>query len=104
MRWPRPFAFEHSNLLPEGEDFQSRVASAAEEDADHSEDGEDEFCHEITLVTWRNGVPSSQPEESRKSLTAMHHELLSTDSGSSFEGRHRGHGQPRSALSARRKT
>ena len=56
MRWPRSFAFEHSNLLPEGEDFQSRVASAAEEDAEHSEDGEDEFCHEITLVTWRNVV------------------------------------------------
>jgi hypothetical protein len=49
--WPGPFAFEHGNLLPEGEDFKSRVASAAEEDADHGEDGEDEFCHEITLVT-----------------------------------------------------
>ena len=49
-RWPRPFAFEDGDLLPEGEDFEGSIASTAEEDAD----GEDEFEHELTVVTWRN--------------------------------------------------
>ena len=44
------FTFEYGDLLPEGEDFEGRVAPTPEEDADHGEDGEDEFGHEITLV------------------------------------------------------
>ena len=32
--WPRPFPFEDRDLLSEGEDFQGRVASSTEEDAD----------------------------------------------------------------------
>ena len=50
----RPFAFEYSDLLSEGEDFEGGVAATAKEDADDREDGEDEFPHELTLVTWRN--------------------------------------------------
>jgi hypothetical protein len=52
--WLRPFAFEHGDLLSESQDLQRSVAPTAEEDADHGEDGEDEFRHELTLVTWRN--------------------------------------------------
>jgi hypothetical protein len=37
--WPRPFAFEHGDLLSEGEDFEGRIGSTAEEDTDHGEDG-----------------------------------------------------------------
>jgi hypothetical protein len=44
---PRPFAFEHGHLLSQGEDFQGGIASTAEEDADHGEDGEDELRHEL---------------------------------------------------------
>ena len=51
---PRPFAFEHGDLLSEGEDFEGGIASTAEEDTDHGEDGEDELRHELTLLTWRN--------------------------------------------------
>ena len=51
---PRPLTFEHGDLLSQGEDFEGRVASTAEEDTDHGEDGEDEFRHGVTFVTWRN--------------------------------------------------
>jgi hypothetical protein len=51
---PRSFTFEYGDLLPEGEDFEGRFAPTPEEDADHGQDGEDEFGHELTLVTWRN--------------------------------------------------
>jgi hypothetical protein len=37
--------------LSESEDFEGGIAPTAEEDADHLEDGEEEFEHEITLVT-----------------------------------------------------
>jgi len=53
---PRPFAFEHRNLLPEREDFDGGIAPGPEEDTDHGEYGEDEFEHEFPLVTWRNVV------------------------------------------------
>jgi hypothetical protein len=49
--WPWPFPFEHGDLLSECEDFEGGIAPTAEEDADHGEDGEEEFEHEITLVT-----------------------------------------------------
>jgi len=32
--WPRRFPLEHSDLLPESEDFEGGVAPAAEEDSD----------------------------------------------------------------------
>jgi len=47
-------AFEHRELLSQREDFKGRVASTADEDADHGEDDQDKFKHKITLVTWRN--------------------------------------------------
>jgi hypothetical protein len=31
---PRPFPFEDSNLLPQGEDFQCQIGTTTEEDAD----------------------------------------------------------------------
>jgi hypothetical protein len=36
---PRSFTFEYGDLLPEGEDFEGRVAPTPEEEADHGEDG-----------------------------------------------------------------
>ena len=42
----RPFAFEHGDLLSEGEDFEGRIGSTAEEDA-----GSDE---QMTFVTCRD--------------------------------------------------
>ena len=53
--------FQHSDLLSEREDFEGGIASTAEEDTDHGEDGEDELLHELTVVTWRNRVPDLQP-------------------------------------------
>jgi hypothetical protein len=55
-----PLAFQHSNLLSKGKDFESRVAAPAEENAYGGEDGEDELLHELTVVTWRNRVPDLQ--------------------------------------------
>jgi hypothetical protein len=51
---PRALSFEHGDLLSERKNFKGRVASASAEDADHREHGQDEFGHEITLVTRRN--------------------------------------------------
>jgi hypothetical protein len=48
QRRPRSFTFEYGDLLPEGEDFEGRVAPTPQKEADHSED---EFGHELTLVT-----------------------------------------------------
>ena len=49
--WPRTLAFENGDLLAKSEDFDGGVASTAEENADHRKDGENEFRHELTLVT-----------------------------------------------------
>jgi hypothetical protein len=57
---PRSLPFEHRDLLPEGEDFEGRVAATAEEDTGHGEDGEDEFRHELTLVTRCNVARAGQ--------------------------------------------
>jgi hypothetical protein len=55
--------FENRDLLPQGEDLKGRVTSTAEEDTDHGKEGEDEFGHEITLVTCRNMCRHRQREE-----------------------------------------
>jgi hypothetical protein len=39
-------AFEHSELLSEGEDFQRRFSAREEENADSGEEGADEGDHE----------------------------------------------------------
>jgi hypothetical protein len=41
-------ALEHDNLRSKGEDFHGSIGSTAKEDADHDEDGEDEFRLEPT--------------------------------------------------------
>ena len=61
--WPWPFSFEHGDLLSEGEDFKSSVASTSKEDPEYSKHGEDELGHEITLLTWRNVASSRQSLE-----------------------------------------
>jgi hypothetical protein len=66
--WPRPFAFEDRDLLAEGEDLKGRVPSTAEEDTDHGREREDEFGHEITLVTCRNVVSAPPTAREPKSL------------------------------------
>jgi hypothetical protein len=52
--WSRTLAFENGDLLTKSQNFNSRVASTAEENADHREDGEDELGHQLTLLTRRN--------------------------------------------------
>lgn len=56
----RSLTFQHTILLSECDDFEGGIASTAEEDTDHREDGEDELLHEPTVVTWRNRVPDLQ--------------------------------------------
>jgi len=46
------FPLEDGDLLSEGEDLQGGVAATTEENAHHGEYGEDEFLHELTLLTW----------------------------------------------------
>ena len=63
---PPSLPFEHGDLLPEGEDFEGRVAATAEEYTDHGEDGEDKFRHELTLVTRCNVGPSRPAAETAR--------------------------------------
>ena len=44
----RPFAFEHSDLLPQREDFKRCIHATAEEHADGGEECGDEIEHEST--------------------------------------------------------
>jgi hypothetical protein len=60
-------------MLPEGEDFQGRVAPTPDEDADHCEDGEDEFGHELTLVEWRNLPGNTNGSHQRQSAQLIDH-------------------------------
>src|SRR5215510_11700946 len=53
-RRPRSLALQHCQLLPQGEDFERDVGAILEEDPHSAEDGEDEFGHELMVVTWRN--------------------------------------------------
>jgi hypothetical protein len=48
--WARPFAFEHGNLLSEGEDLNGSVMPTAEEDADSGQERNGEFEHEPYVV------------------------------------------------------
>src|SRR5215471_10602980 len=59
--WARSLALEHGNLLSKGEDFHGSIGSTAKEDADHCQDGEDEFRHEITVVTCPHAVSVKAP-------------------------------------------
>jgi hypothetical protein len=64
---------EDSDLLAEREDLKGHIASTAEKDANHREEGKEKFRHEITLVTCCNVVPRSLITAERKSLIAKHH-------------------------------
>jgi len=45
--WPRSFAFQHGDLLAEGEDLESGIASTAKKDADsNNKERKDDFEHE----------------------------------------------------------
>jgi hypothetical protein len=52
---PGMFLLEHGDLLPQGKDLEGSICTTAEEDADHGEEGENEFCREFTVLTrtWR---------------------------------------------------
>ena len=52
--WPRPFSFEHGDLLSEGQNFEGGIRSTAEKHSDTDKEREDEFKHQLTLVTRRN--------------------------------------------------
>jgi len=58
-----PLAFEDGDLLSEGEDFKSSVASTSKEDAEYRKHGMDELGHEINLLTCRNVASSRQSLE-----------------------------------------
>lgn len=51
---PRPFPFEDSNLLPEGEDFQCQIGTTAEEDADGRQECRYDAEHDSTFVATRH--------------------------------------------------
>ncbi len=44
--WPRPFPFQHGDLLSEGEDFEGGIAPSAKEDSDGHKEREDGVEHE----------------------------------------------------------
>jgi hypothetical protein len=68
QHWARPFTFEDRDLLAEGEDFEGRVTPTAKEDSDGGEDGEGEFRHELTVVTWLDEACGGHPYHACKSL------------------------------------
>ena len=52
--WPRPFAFEHRDLLSEGQDFESSVTPTAKENSERRKECEDRVDHELNFLAWRN--------------------------------------------------
>jgi hypothetical protein len=54
--WARSFAFEHGDLLPEGQDLNCSVMPTAEEDAKRAQERKDGFDHEHTVVACRNAI------------------------------------------------
>ena len=52
--WPRPFPFQHGDLLSEGEDFERGIASTAKEGSDGHKEREEDVQHEFILLTRRN--------------------------------------------------
>jgi hypothetical protein len=64
---PRPFPFEHGDLLSEGEDFEGGIASTAQEDSDGDKKAEKGFEHERPFLT-RGNVAS--PNRVAKSQVA----------------------------------
>jgi hypothetical protein len=54
--WPRPFSFQHGDLLSEGEDFEGGITSTAKEASDRHKKREDDLEHETILSTRRNAA------------------------------------------------
>jgi len=52
--WTRPFAFEHRDLLSEGQDFESSITPTAKENSERRKECEGSVEHELTFLTWRN--------------------------------------------------
>jgi hypothetical protein len=61
--WPRSLAFEHRDLLSQGEYLQSDFAATSKEDANGGQYRENEFKHQTTLVTSRNVTRKAWPSE-----------------------------------------
>ena len=50
IQWrPRAFAFQHGDLLPQGEDLKRSGEAASEENTEGKENGRDQIEHESTL-------------------------------------------------------
>ena len=105
QRWPRSFALEHGDLLSEGKNFEGSITSTPEEDADGGQDCEDEFGHELTVVTWRNVAPWHGWRQAPKLLIKRQRTVLSTHRGY-FQGlfmRSQGPAVPCQSLAVQRK-
>jgi hypothetical protein len=63
--WTQPFPFQHGDLLSEGEDFESGIATAAKEDAYGDKEREDDFEHDLTLLARRNVASRGRTEKSQ---------------------------------------
>jgi hypothetical protein len=76
--WPRPFSFQHGDLLSEGEDFEGGIAWTAKENSDGDKESEDDFEHEAPFYK-RNVASRGPPLRNRMLLISSHHAFLSTD-------------------------
>ena len=61
--WPRPFAFEHGDLLSKSENLEGGITPTAKENSDGDNEGKDEFERELIFVTCRNVVKSGDCAE-----------------------------------------
>src|SRR5215472_15551259 len=75
----RPFAFDHRDLLSEGEDFESSIAPTAKENLERGKECEDRVDHELTVLTWRNEGFSSSATGHRKFLIKGRDQVLATN-------------------------
>src|SRR5215467_9456097 len=85
--WTRPLAFEHRDLLSEGQDFESRITPTAKENPERRKECEDRVDHELTLLTWRNVGFSQAGDRESQVLALQLDAVLSTDRGAVPLGR-----------------
>jgi hypothetical protein len=78
QRRPRPFAFEHGQLLSEGEDLKSGIASMAKEDAKARHERKDGCDHKFTFYHVERGLRRGKNEVG-KLLISYHEWILTTD-------------------------
>ena len=55
---PGALPLEDGNLLTKRENLKGNIGSAAKEDANHGEDGQNEISHEITVVADLRSFPA----------------------------------------------